>query len=469
MPIPKILHQIWIGPLEPPTEMMKTWKEKHPDFEYIFWNEEEIKKRGVEFKLQHKIDIMLEINGKADIMRWEILYKYGGYFVDADSICIAPFDDYFSNKTAFATYENEIIRSELIATGTMGFVPNHVLCKDIIDWINTPEYDVMNEKIRAWGSVGPGVLTRFLKTGRYKDFAVYPSHCFLPIHFTGLSYGGHKKVYAFQAWGTANTNYDKMNEMSLPPLLREPNFFVSILMPVFNTTRLYLKECLESIKCQKGYFGIELVCINDGCDDNHTAELEQELDDFMKKTRFCRVVYHKFENNLGISSALKKGVELCSNELIFRMDADDIMLPDRINMQIEFIKKNPDCVMVGTNVTFFKNENPNNLKEKEFLNTTNHPLKLNWEDFLRTRPSWFMNHPTLCFRKSAILSVGNYNENAFGCLEDYELEVKIIKKHGFIYNIREPLVFYRLHDKQLTHEMKDNIELREKIINEVNV
>jgi glycosyltransferase involved in cell wall biosynthesis len=257
--------------------------------------------------------------------------------------------------------------------------------------------------------------------------------------------------------------------MSLPPLLREPNFYVSILMPVFNTSRLYLKECLESIKCQKGYFGIELVCINDGCDDNHRTELEEELDDFMKKTRFTRLVYHKFENNLGISCALKKGLEMCTNELIFRMDADDIMLPDRINTQIEFIKQNPDCVMVGTNVKFFKNENSNNLKEKTFLNTTNHPLKLTWDEFLRTKPSWFMNHPSLCFRKSAVLSVGNYNEDAFGCLEDYELEVKIMKKHGFIYNIREPLVFYRLHDKQLTHEMKDNNELREKIINEVNV
>lgn len=464
MPIPKILHQIWIGPLDPPIEMMKTWREKHPDFEYIFWNESEIEKRGMIFRSQSKIDIMKEINGQADIMRWEILYKYGGYFVDADSICIAPFDEYFKNKTAFATYENEIVRSELIATGTMGFIPNHVLCGDIINWINTPEYDKMNEKIRAWGSVGPGLLTRFLKTGKYKDFSVYPSHCFLPIHFTGLSYGGHKKVYAYQAWGTANTNYDKMNTMTLPPLLREPKFYVSLLIPIYNTCRLYLKECLESIKCQKGYFGIELVCINDGCSDEYTKILEEELEDFIKKTRFCKLVYHKFESNMGICVALNKGIELCNNELIFRMDSDDIMLPDRINTQLEFIKNNQECAVLGCNVQFFNNEDAANLKQKTFLNTTKHPLKLTWNDFLKSPTSWFMNHPTLCFRKSAVLSVGNYNKDSYKLLEDYELELKLMKKYGAVYNLKDSLLYYRLHSQQLTHNNESSNVDREQIL-----
>lgn len=79
--IPKILHQLWIGPKNPPINMMNTWKEKHPNFEYIFWNENEIEKRKMTFQCQKEIDEMPEYNGKADIMRWEILYQYGGYFV----------------------------------------------------------------------------------------------------------------------------------------------------------------------------------------------------------------------------------------------------------------------------------------------------------------------------------------------------------------------------------------------------
>ena len=46
MTIPKIIHQLWIGPKPRPYKFMKTWEDKHPDYEYILWNEEEIKKRA---------------------------------------------------------------------------------------------------------------------------------------------------------------------------------------------------------------------------------------------------------------------------------------------------------------------------------------------------------------------------------------------------------------------------------------
>ena len=61
-------------------------------YDVTFLSEEEIVKRGFKSKLKHRVDSMSEWNGKADILRWEILYKYGGVFVDADSICIEPFD-----------------------------------------------------------------------------------------------------------------------------------------------------------------------------------------------------------------------------------------------------------------------------------------------------------------------------------------------------------------------------------------
>ena len=78
--IPKIIHQLWIGNKPSPSRFMDTWKEKHPEYEYISWNEQEIKKRQIHFSCQNRIDDMEEINGKADIMRWEILYHYCGIF-----------------------------------------------------------------------------------------------------------------------------------------------------------------------------------------------------------------------------------------------------------------------------------------------------------------------------------------------------------------------------------------------------
>ena len=104
--IPKIMHQLWIGPKPAPITLMDTWKKLNPDFEYIHWNEAEFIKRNMTFKCQSKIDEIEEINGKADILRWEILYKYGGVFLDADSICIEPVDNELMNKPCFAGWEN---------------------------------------------------------------------------------------------------------------------------------------------------------------------------------------------------------------------------------------------------------------------------------------------------------------------------------------------------------------------------
>jgi glycosyltransferase involved in cell wall biosynthesis len=470
--IPTILHQIWIGPLPPPLKMMETWRTKHSNFEYIYWNEDEIKKRGMIFECQKQIDDMPEYNGKADIMRWEILNKYGGYFVDADSICIEPFDHYFINKLAFATFENESVRQRLIATGTMGFIPKHHLLVDIIKWIQGEEADQMFKNVRAWGTVGPGLLTRFLETGNYPDFTVYPSHCFLPIHFTGASYKGHKKVYGYQAWGTANNSYDKINEITLPKQLCSPKFWISILVCSYNTCLSFLKECLDSIRSQNGHFGIELVWINDGSSGEYTAYLESELNRFTLNSRFCKVVYHTLDENLGVAKALKKGVELCSNELIFRMDSDDIMLPDRIMKQLEFMKTHSDCVVCGTNMQMFSLQaNGKRSLDRE----TKHSEKITWQHFysMKVRPTWIMNHPTLCFRKSAVLAVGNYNserDRAFS-LEDYELELKLMHKYGVVYNLQESLLYYRIHPEQITYMKQDPLldsESREQIIRDIS-
>ena len=161
--IPKIIHQIWIGSKPAPTKFMESWRLKHPDFEYIHWSESELEKRGMQLRCNKEIESMSEINGKADIIRWEILYKYGGVFIDADSICIEPFDETLMSYKAFASYENEEARKGLVATGTMGFYPHHPLCRDAVEWILKNETSVEKTGYRAWKTVGPGLLTNLLE------------------------------------------------------------------------------------------------------------------------------------------------------------------------------------------------------------------------------------------------------------------------------------------------------------------
>jgi GT2 family glycosyltransferase len=450
--IPKILHQIWIGLKPAPTNLMKTWKEKHPDFEYILWTEKEIEARRLQLTCVDKINMIPEINGKADIIRWEILYQYGGYFVDADSICIEPFDYYFSGKVAFATFENENVREGLIATGTMGFIPKHPLCLDIIHWINSNESTQLIKETRAWYSVGPGLLTKMLDTGKYKDVSIYPSHCFLPIHFTGPVYEGHKKVYGYQEWGTAKQSYDTMNSVVLPSELLEPNVWVSVLITSYNTNPLYMKECLDSIKCQTGHFGIELVWINDGSNEDNTIQLEQLLFTFKLSTRFTRVIYRRNQTNLGTAKSSNIGLELCTKELVFKMDSDDIMFPNRIQVQLDFMNKNPQAVICGANIRIFKNDGDSRV----LVNDTRHPNMITWVDIYNNKSSWYMNNPTLCYRKSAIASVGNYRTNDERILyihEDYDLLARVLKKYNMGYNLPDVLLLYRLHPNQLTYNL----------------
>jgi GT2 family glycosyltransferase len=428
---------------------MNTFRDKHTDFEYIRWTEAEIAKRGLKFECEKAIERMSEINGKADIIRWEILYQYGGIFQDADSVCMEPFDDIFFEKTAFAGFENETARAGLVATGTMGFPPKHPLCRAAIDWMLANDTCPETCGKRAWYTVGPGLLTLLLNTGKYPDFSVFPSYSFIPYHFTGLKYEGHKKVYCFQEWGSTKQNYEIMNQIDIPDDLKPPNEWVSVLVSSYNTKYLYIKECLESIKSQTGHFGIELVWVNDGSDDLNSRLLERELDQFTKTTRFTKVVYERSHTNRGIAASLYDGIQKCSNELIIKMDSDDVMFPDRIRKQLDFMRSTPDCVMCGTDIQMFQ-VNPNNPKDRSLLQRTNHPRLITWDMFRQRQPDWFANHPTLCYKKSAILAVGNYDITMGSCLQDYEIELRILKKYGKIYNIPEVLLYYRIHGEQVT-------------------
>ena len=282
-------------------------------------------------------------------------------------------------------------------------------------------------------------------------------------------------MYAHQLWGTANRNYETMNSITLPTVLSEPTLWVSVLIPSHNTCQHFIKECLESIKLQNGFFGIEIVWVNDGSDVEHTEFLKKELFEFINRTRFTKLVYLQQDVRKGVSQSLHNGLKMCSKEIVFRMDSDDIMLPNRMQTQIDFMRNNTDCVLCGTNMQMFTNNNPSNLKIRALANKTEHSPKITWDVFSNTdaNSTWLMNHPTLCFYKSAVMSVGNYNiEQPVEPMEDYDLELRIMQKYGAVYNIDESLLLYRIHPQQVTCQSKNTDteylnQLRQKIIESI--
>jgi hypothetical protein len=126
------------------------------------------------------------------------------------------------------------------------------------------------------------------------------------------------------------------------------------------------------------------------------------------------------------------------------------MLPHRFQTQLAFMKDHTDCVLLGSNIQFL---NMVDGGSPSISGRTHHPTTLTWDAYKTTKTHWFMNHPTLMFKRSAVLAVGNYSDGPC-TFEDLQLELKLLKQYGVIYNIDEPLVTYRLHPDQVTYAGK---------------
>ena len=232
----------------------------------------------------------------------------------------------------------------------------------------------------------------------------------------------------------------------------EPTIWVSILIASYNTKLKYLYDCVKSIKEQTGNFGVELVWINDCSDENNSKILQVVLSEFNNLKNF-RLIFNRTKINRGLSFCLHEGLLLCTNEIVLRMDSDDIMINNRIITQIKFMNNNPNCVLCGSNIISFIND-------KNEFGRSRHPLVISWDNYKETKEDWILNHPTLCFKKSAVLSVGNYRKDLRMPFEDLDLELRILNKYKVIYNIEEPLLLYRIHHNQLS--TKNNPEFNNK-------
>ena len=232
----------------------------------------------------------------------------------------------------------------------------------------------------------------------------------------------------------------------------KPTVWVSILIASYNTKLKYLYDCVKSIKEQTGHFGVELVWINDCSNQINTKILLAVLSE-LKNLKNLKLIYNTTKINRGLSFCLHEGLLLCTNEIVLRMDSDDIMINNRIITQLQFMNNNPNCVLCGSNIISFIND-------KNEIGRSTHPFIIYWDNYKKTKDDWILNHPTLCFKKSAVISVGNYRRDLRMPFEDLDLELRILKKYKVVYNIQEPLLLYRTHDKQLSK--KNNVEFNNK-------
>lgn len=192
----------------------------------------------------------------------------------------------------------------------------------------------------------------------------------------------------------------------------------------------YLEECLQSICQIQSLKPAEIVLVKDG---ELTPELEQVLQHWQDKLgNILKLV--PLSKNVGLGKALNEGLKHCSYEWVFRMDTDDICSPDRFEKQVQYIKQNPDVVLVGTQIEEFDEKMEHSIGLRKVPTST--------ADIYRTALSRNpFNHMTVVYKKRVIEDVGGYQHHLY--MEDYNLWLRVIAKGYKVANLESILVNVR--------------------------
>lgn len=223
---------------------------------------------------------------------------------------------------------------------------------------------------------------------------------------------------------------------------------VTVILPVYNAQR-YIGAAVQSILDQT-FRDFELIVINDGSTDGTLAILGQlaAVDSRIKLIS---------RPNTGYVVALNEGLDLARGEFIARMDADDISLPERFEKQVAYLRANPDCVLLGTNVA--------QMDADGMVIGPMPDIDYGHEkiDHALLRRGWPVVHPAVMMRTDAVKKAGGYVVE-YCPNEDHDLFLKL-GEMGRLENLPDLLVHYRKHDaSQSAQKMEQTIELVSRII-----
>ncbi len=193
----------------------------------------------------------------------------------------------------------------------------------------------------------------------------------------------------------------------------------------------YLEECLKSV-FNSSVPSNDVVIVKDG---PLTEELDKILESYANKYDSLNIV--PLEKNCGLGIALNHGLAHCKNELVARMDTDDICEADRFESQLKVFENDPDASVVGGYITEFI-DTPDNIVSTRKVPLTFEELK----QYGKKRNP--VNHVTVMFKKQDIIEVGSYQKVKDVGYEDYDLWIRLILAGKKIVNIDKVLVNVRV-------------------------
>ena len=202
---------------------------------------------------------------------------------------------------------------------------------------------------------------------------------------------------------------------------------ISVILPVYNA-EAYVREAVESVLAQT-FTDFECIIINDGSTDGSGAILRELA------ARDTRIVLVECPND-GLVSALNRGLEMARAELIARMDADDVSMPERFALQHARMVQEPELAVLGS---FMRNMD----KEGNISHLVESPITPKKTLHCMER-GCSVHHATVMMWREAVLKAGGYRK-AFSHAEDYDLWLRMSNLGYAIASLPQPLYNRRWH------------------------
>lgn len=210
------------------------------------------------------------------------------------------------------------------------------------------------------------------------------------------------------------------------------NLKYSVLMAVYEKEKpIFLRQSIESMLQQTAKPN-EFIIVEDG---RLPVELEQIILEYEEKFPHLFKIIRR-ENNEGLAICLNIGLKVANNDLIARMDSDDISLSTRCEKELYEFWHDPNLDVCGTQITEFEDDDPQKLRKSRIVPLTDSDIK----KFMQNRQPF--NHPSVMYKKRSVLKFGGYY--TLKRKEDFDLFSRMLNGGCKAKNINEVLLLYRV-------------------------
>lgn len=215
---------------------------------------------------------------------------------------------------------------------------------------------------------------------------------------------------------------------------------VSIVIPCYNHGN-FVQDSIQSVIDQT-YQNIELIIIDDGSKDDSIAKIQELVSKC--EERFTRFEF-RYRPNKGLCATLNESLGFCRGDFFSVLASDDLIVKEKIEIQVAYLQKNPKSGGVFGNVQLINNDKYIPIENKK----TSQVKKHNFEDVINHNFNLWA--PTQLVRLGLVTQVNGFNESVI--LEDWYMWLKITELGYSLDSMEEAFAFYRRHDSNMSGQI----------------